>query len=567
MINKISKYWQNQINIIDWEIKPKKTFLKYKNNTPAWFPDGKLDVYHNTIGKYLNKKNKNKKIIFYVDKKKKIKKYSYLEIDLMVKNFENYLRNFKNLKRVMVHTSASVYSAVIMLGLAKNKVHFSVIFEDLEVEAIDNRIKLFKPDLFISSSSEKLNKILNNKIKKTTIDKIFIKKNKIFIPKKKTKNTNKNFFTLFTSGSTGEPKGITHGYNGYFFYSAYTCKKQFGINKNSFVLTASDAGWINGHTYALFGPLSLGAKTLLIENNMDLLDLKLFKKIIKLNITILYMPVTLIRLMRALYPLYSIKNHKIKTLGSMGEPLAKSVGDWFSKKFIKINQSIVNTYFQTETGGIIASPTFKDKNNLVPNGSVGKPVNKYIQLLKLDKNIKKELKITSPWPGCMISVINGKKVWDKYWDIKGNFRLFDLATLQKKNIYIHGRTDDVINIRGHRIGSEEIESIILKLKDIAEACAIAVDDELEGKKIILFIKAKSKMNKSVNKIIHKNFGIFALPKKIVYVRELPKTRSGKILRRLLRQISDKSLDLRDIDLTTMQNKNLIYEIIKEYEKN
>ena len=161
------------------------------------------------------------------------------------------------------------------------------------------------------------------------------------------------------------PKGIVHSSAGYFLYSKYTSAKQFGMKKNSIVLTASDAGWINGHTYSLFSPLALGATTILLEKPMKLINYIFLEKIIKkFKVSILYLPVTLIRLIKSITPENKkIYNHNIKALGSMGEPLAGSVADWFSKLFFIKSKPIVNTYFQTETGGIIASPKYNEKNS------------------------------------------------------------------------------------------------------------------------------------------------------------------------------------------------------------
>ena len=163
----------------------------------------------------------------------------------------------------------------------------------------------------------------------------------------------------------------------------------------------------------------------------------------------------------------------------------------------------------------------------------------------------------------MIKVINGNSEWKKYWDNKGNFRMFDLGTVKNGNLFVHGRSDDVINIRGHRIGSEEIESTVLKIKEVFECCAVSLDDEIEGNKLFLFIVTKNKIeNDKIIKQINSNFGSFALPKKIYQVKELPKTRSGKILRRLLRLILLNPEKAKKFDLTVMLNKNVIKDIIK-----
>lgn len=444
----------------------------------------------------------------------------------------------------MIHSSASLESAILMLACAKLGLHFSVIFEELEVTGIKNRIKLFKPNIFFSRLSKE--KFFNRmgfkkyyKIKflfKENIEKILAQKKNLSNIKNEIVNSTNSLFTLFTSGSTGVPKGITHSTGGFLLYSKLTCQNQFGINEKSIVLTASDAGWINGHTYSLFGPLSIGSTTILIEKPFLLIDIKLFKKILSLKTTVVYLPVTLIRFIKSLNKNFKIKTKHIQTLGSMGEPLAPSVAKWFASKFLKKNKSIVNTYFQTETGGIICSPRYSQNINQAPHGSVGEPFSKYIKINKLKKKNLNEIKIESPWPGMMKNVINGKTEWDKYWDKNGNFRLFDLATKKNRNIYIHGRNDDVVNVRGHRIGSEEIESTLLKIKKITECCIVTLDDKLEGSRIYLFVVSNTKLDNQIDKVIISTFGTFAIPKKIFYVKQLPKTRSGKILRRLLRDI-------------------------------
>ena len=333
------------------------------------------------------------------------------------------------------------------------------------------------------------------------------------------------------------------------------------MSKDSIILTASDAGWLNGHTYALFGPLSFGATTVLVEKPMLLIDDMFLKEILKLKVTILYLPVTLIRLMKVIFKKIRFQTKYLITLGSMGEHIAPSVAEWFAKNFTNKNKPIVNAYYQTENGAIIASPTYKQKTSQVPHGSAGQLSSRYLKINKLYKNKKTELKILTPWPGCMKSILNGNKEWKKYWDKSNNFRMFDLATIKNKNIFIHGRTDDVINIRGHRIGSEEIESTVLRVKKIYECCAISIANELEGHAIYLFVVSEDKnLNNEILKKIASNFGAFALPEKIYYINELPKTRSGKILRRLLRSIVLNPSSKNYGDLSTMLNSKTINEI-------
>ena len=570
----INDFWLKQANLLKWQQRPSFAYKKKKNNYVDWYQDGKINVFDNCITRNIEL-GLGKKIAFHcIDKNKKIKSYSYDEIDKKVNLFSKIIiSQLKNrnlsLCKVMIHASASIESAISMLSYTKLGIHFSVIFEDLAPEAISKRMSLFKPDIFFSTFSKKMfkkNILANIKFKKKTKFLFFNElkysnSKKIVRTKSKLISGNKEMFTLFTSGSTGEPKGITHASAGYLVYTKYTCKHQFGMNKNTIILTASDAGWLNGHTYALFGPLSFGATAVLIEKPMMLIDDIFLKKVLKLKITILYLPVTLIRLMKMVFRGLKFQTKHLITLGSMGEHIAPSVAEWFAKNFTKKNKPIVNAYYQTENGAIIASPTYNQKTSLVPHGSAGRLASNFLKINKLYKNKKTELKILTPWPGCMKSILNGNKEWKKYWDKSNNFRMFDLATINNKNIFVHGRTDDVINIRGHRIGSEEIESIVLRIKEIYECCAISIINELEGHVIYLFVVSKdNNLNNKISKKIVSNFGTFALPKEIYYISELPKTRSGKILRRLLRSILINPLSKNYGDLSTMLNSQIIHEI-------
>ena len=580
-VKKLENFWEKKSELIDWIKKPKKII-----NKKTFYEDGVLNASYNCLKKNINKGLGNKMAIVYVDKNGVFLKLTYKELENLVDHFINYLLNNFSKKElssniIAIHSSANIISSVSMLACAKLGITHCVLFEDLSKEAIEIRLKLLKSKILITAADlESYNLKISNqkKIKKITF---FNKKNKFNIDLKKflsKKNfnpynyeylnikSNKPFFVLFTSGTTGVPKGIIHSAGGYLVYTKYTCIEQFGMSKNTVMLTASDAGWMNGHTYALYGPLLVGAKTILVERPMSLINEDLFKKILlSEKVSILYLPVTLIRLMRSIDKKINIKSKYLKTLGSMGEPLSKHIGSWFSKKFSFKSLQVVNAYYQTENSAILASPKFNDSLKKVPFGTVGKQVNNILGMF-LEKMVSKksEIKIKNPWPGCMIGVINGKKQFDRYWDKKSNFRLFDHASLDKnKNFVIHGRLDDVINIRGHRIGSAEVESVLLKDKNIHEVCAIGVTDELEGDLIIVFVASKNEnLYQAIKKIITENFGNFAIPKRIFYIPEMPKTRSGKILRRLLRDLYYNPDTTKMGDLSTMVNPGSVDKIRK-----
>ncbi len=578
----INQFWLKQSNLFSWNKKPSIAFKKKKNNFVEWYPDGKINSYYNCITKNIESGLGNKIAIHTVTKEKKFSKYSYNDINSKVNYFCSVLKlKLKNKKihncKVLIYSAASIESAIAMLSCAKLGIHFAVLFEDLASEAVKKRIQLLKPDIFISRVKRKTfyKKVSINKIEAKKINFLFFEKFKFpnkykKIPNIENKyfNGNKDFFTLFTSGSTGMPKGVVTGLGGYLVYAKFTCKEQFGMNKNSVVLTAAEAGNMNGHTYALFGPLSFGATSVLIESPMLLTDEILLKKILKLKVTVLHLPVTLIRLMKAVFKNTRFQTKYLVTLGSLGEHLSATVAEWFASHFNKKNKPIINAYYQTENSAIMCSPRYNQNIKQVPHGSIGRPTTKFIKLNKIYKDKKVEMKICSPWPGCMKRIINGKEVWKKYWDKSNNFRMFDLASIKNNNLYIHGRVDDVINIRGKRIGSEEIESIISKIKDVYECCAVAVPESFGGNALYLFVASKNNnLNDIISKKILGNFGSFALPKKIYYISEMPKNKSGKMLRRVLRTILENPNTKDYGDLSTILNKKILFEAQKKVLEN
>ena len=571
MLKKLKKkeiniFWKKQSSYIEWKISPKK--ILHFSKTLKWFHKGTLNAYSDCV---LKHKNKNKKAIIYYDKHFRRYEYNYGELSKSVELFSNNIKKTINskIKRVILYMPASIEASVCMLTMSNLGIHFSVVFEELSLKALNTRIKIFKPDFIIVKSRDKYEILLKNKslikVKPYLYD--YIKNKKSHNKKSQIKfyESSKDFFTLFTSGTTGEPKAICHSVGNYLVIANYTCRNFFGINKNSTILTLSDAGWINGHTYSLFGILSNGATSVIFEKPIMSLNEKFLKKVLKDDkVNVLYSPVTLIRMFKVTFK-KKFNSKYLKTLGSMGEPLANNVGNWYADHFNLNKKSIVNTFFQTETGGIVSAPTYKDNIKSVPHGSIGK-LNKFHPLY-IDKNYKPpEVKILHPWPGIFKKILNKKIFKKNYFDKNKKFRFFDTGYIKNKNIFIGGRTDDVLNVSGHRIGCAELESAILKINHIQEVSVIGVENYLSGFVIVAFVVLKNKKSYKKTTIIDlisteikDNFGIFAVPKKVYFVKNLPKTKSGKILRRILRDIVLKK-KLVNKDVSTLNDLNIIQKI-------
>ena len=574
------QFWKNQSEKIYWFKKPKKIFdLNIKKKKFRWFYDGKLNACYNVIDKNINNGLENKIAIKLIDEKGKIEHYSYKDLEIFILNFCYYIKkNFEiaKIKNAMIHGSTSLEVIVSMLACSRLGITHCVIFQELSIDAIKKRINLFNPNLFITADqSFNLNRIDKKIFKICFSQSKSQKKNNIVLKEQlnskeikfincKSVSSEKDFFVLFTSGTTGEPKGIVHSLGGYLVYNYFSCKYHFGMNKNTIILNTSDSGWINGHSYSIYGPLLFGGTIILTKKPNVLLNFKLLKEIIVKNkVSIVYLPVTFIRMLKSLNYDLKIISKNLISLGSMGEHLAPNVGRWYSNFFNLNNKAIINTYFQTETGSVLSCPRYNQTKDMAPHGSIGRP-HKHLKLhlINSDSSLKKkEFIVKELWPGCMKRILNGKKVWVKYWNKNGYFKMFDFGYKEKINYNTSGRTDDVINIRGHRIGTAEIEAVILKINEIVEAAAIPINDDISGSEIILFVVSKKKnLDLEIDKLIIKYFGKFAIPKKIYYIQSLPKTKSGKIIRRLLKSIVNKNLEVLAMDFSTMLNPKCINQI-------
>lgn len=382
-------------------------------------------------------------------------------------------------------------------------------------------------------------------------------------------------FILYTSGSTGKPKGIIHATGGYLVYTAMTFAKVFDYQAGDIFWCTADVGWITGHSYVVYGPLLNGATILIFEGVPNYPTYSRYWEIIdKHHVNIFYTSPTALRAIRKEGDTLVSKSRRssLKILGTVGEPINPDVWRWYFEVVGDSRCPIIDTWWQTETGGAMIAPLTEIKY-LKPGaaqwpfyGIVPEVVNHEGQ--KASPNQLGELVITKPWPGMMKTIFNDPERFQSYFDkFPGTYYSGDEALYDEDgNFWIKGRADDVIKVSGHRLGTEEIESAILSYPAVSEAAVVPIDDSIQGEAIYAFVILKSgqndnsKIKEEITQTVADRIGAIAKPKYIQLVEDLPKTRSGKIMRRILRKIANG--DTQNLgDLSTLTNPEVIDSLV------
>lgn len=385
-------------------------------------------------------------------------------------------------------------------------------------------------------------------------------------------------FLLYTSGSTGSPKGVVHSTGGYLLGAAASSKYVFDIHPDDILFTCGDVGWITGHTYAFYGPLLLGATTVIFEGTPVYPSYSRYWEIVeKYKVTQFYVAPTALRLLKRAGEDF-IKKHdlsSIRTLGSVGEPIAPDIWEWYNEHIGNKNCHISDTYWQTETGSHIIAPLagvtpMKPGSATLPFFGIDLVIIDPVSGKEIEGNdVEGVLAIRKPWPSIARTVYGDHQRYLETYlkPYPGYYFTGDGAGRDHEGYYwIRGRVDDVVNVSGHRLSTAEIEAALLAHKSVAESAVVGVADELTGQAVIAFVSLKSgepndALKKELIMQVRKEIGPFSAPKAILIVEDLPKTRSGKIMRRILRKIVSGEADSIG-DVSTLSEPDVVEKIIE-----
>ncbi len=602
------KFWAEKAKQLDW-FKKWKSVLRNDNGHFKWFEGGKINVTYNCLDRHIKAGKKDKPAIIWEGEDGTVKKFTYEQLLSQVNRFANVLKNKKLKKgdRVCIYLPMIPELAIAMLACARIGVIHSIVFGGFSSEALKDRINDSKAKMLITADGSfrngkiyPLKENADTALKECkTIKHTIVVRRTNNIPNLHNKQTwwedemlspkvsnecdpekldsEDPLFILYTSGTTGTPKGVLHTQAGYLLYTYQTFKWVFDIREEDVYFCTADIGWITGHSYIIYGPLANGATTLMYEGGPMYPNPDRFWKIIhKHMVSIFYTAPTAIRALAKHGDKWpnGCNLSTLRLLGSVGEPINPDAWLWYHKVIGKENCPIVDTWWQTETGGILITP--------LPGATPLRPGSATFPFPGIDPAIYKEdgseadpneggnLVIRKPWPGMLRNVWgDSKRYKETYFSRYPNTYLTGDGAKKDKDGYfwVMGRLDDVIKVAGHRIGTAEVESGLVQHPSVAEAAIVPVPDEIKGNVIYAFVTLKAdkkpsdRLKGELRNFVGKEVGPIAKPSKIQFADELPKTRSGKIMRRILRKIASGDEDFGNI--STLANPDVVKLLFKE----
>jgi acetyl-CoA synthetase len=603
------KFWAEQAGAIHWFAKWSKVCDWSNPPFAKWFVGAKTNVSYNCLDRHLTTWRRNKAAIIWEGENFEQRILTYQELHRKVCKFANALKQLglKSGDRSVVYMPMTPEAAIAMLACARLGITHSVVFGGFSAEALKTRINDLEAAVVITADAglrrgkEVLLKqnvddaLANNEC--PSVKNVIVHKRTGTLTKMQSGrdhwwddlttgisevcpaeelDSEHPLYVLYTSGTTGKPKGVVHSTGGYLTQVVATMKWVFDLKDEDIYWCTADIGWVTGHSYVVYGPLAAGATTLLYEGAPDWPKPDRFWRIIeKYRVNIFYTSPTAIR--SFIRQGDDWPNNRdlssLRLLGSVGEPINPTAWHWYNRVIGKERCPIVDTWWQTETGSIMISPV--PGATPAKPGSATRPLPGVIAEVVDDKGApvkvgKGFLVLSKPWPSMLRTIYNNPERFKSgYWSrYPGKYFTGDAATIDEDGyIWCLGRVDDVLNVAGHRLSTMEVESSLVRHKTVAEAAVVGAPHELKGEAIHCFVTLKQEfqggdaLTEELRQWVASEIGTLARPERIYYVAALPKTRSGKIMRRLLREIvTTKSVSG---DTSTLEDYGVILKLSQQ----
>ncbi|MBI3671842.1 MAG: acetate--CoA ligase [Rhizobiales bacterium] len=582
------KFWDKEARRLDWFKTPKKiknTSFDYPKVSIKWFEDGVLNVSHNCIDRHLKKRADQVAIVWEGDDPYYDRKITYRELHEQVCRFANVLKQ-NGVKRgdcVTIYLPMIPETAYAMLACTRIGAVHSVVFGGFSPDSLAGRINDANSKMIVTAdeglrggrkvplkanTDEALKRCSGNErvivVRRTGGPVAMSAGRDVWYHEEAAKvkadckpekmKAEDPLFILYTSGSTGKPKGVLHTTGGYLVYAAMTHQYVFDYHDGDIFWCTADVGWVTGHSYILYGPLANGATTLMFEGIPNYPTNSRFWEVIdKHRVNIFYTAPTAIRALMGAGegPVKKTSRASLRLLGTVGEPINPEAWEWYHRVVGDGRCPIVDTWWQTETGGILITP-LPGATKLKP-GSATRPFFGCQPALVDDKGTildgpaSGNLVITDSWPGMMRTVYgdHDRFVQTYFSAYKGMYFTGDGCRRDADGYYwITGRVDDVINVSGHRLGTAEVESALVAHPKVSEAAVVGYPHDIKGQGIYCYVtlmageQGSEDLRKDLVAHVRKEIGPFAAPDQIQFAPGLPKTRSGKIMRRILRKIAE-----------------------------
>ena len=609
-INNPEHFWTEKANSISWI----KKFTKIRESSfekdisIKWFADGTLNVSFNCLDRHLKDRGNKTAIIWESDDPNISKKITYRELYEEVCKFSNGLKSIgvKKGDRVTIYMPMIPEAAIAMLSCARLGAIHSVVFGGFAPESLRNRLDDCSSTFIVTANEglrggKKIPLLANVKealkgykkikkniiVKRTNSEDHFENGNDIWYHELISNQSNEcepveqnaedPLFILYTSGSTGKPKGVLHTSAGYLLHASLSHKIIFNLQEEDIYWCTADVGWVTGHSYIVYGPLCNGGTTLMFEGIPTFPTAARFWEVIdKFHVNIFYTAPTAIRALMGLGDDFvkKTKRSSLRILGTVGEPINPEAWKWYYNIVGEGKCPVIDTWWQTETGAALISPIagttpLKPGSATLPFYGV-EPVVVDSEGKVIEGACEGNLCITSSWPGMMRTVYKDhKRFIDTYFSsFKGKYFTGDGCKRDEDGYYwITGRVDDVINVSGHRLGTAEVESALVLHEKVSEAAVVGYPHDIKGQGIYAYItlmkgqKYTDQLKKELVSWVRTVIGPIASPDIIQWAPNLPKTRSGKIMRRILRKVASKEEETIG-DVSTLNEPEVVEELIK-----